>query len=68
MSREERGPERDCAAEAQQRLQITDSSSCQRGRAIITNPQLSKENLVTGPDSGLIPAQTSRLIVRCDIT
>jgi hypothetical protein len=48
-------PERDCASEDQQQLQITDPSSRQRGCYKITNPQLSKENfkekekLVAGP-------------------
>jgi hypothetical protein len=49
--------EKDCAGHAQQQEQITDSSSRQRGRHKITNPQLSKENfkekekVVMGPDS-----------------
>jgi hypothetical protein len=48
-------PERDCAGEANQQQEITDPTSCQKGRHKITNPQLSKknfkekENLVTGP-------------------
>jgi hypothetical protein len=48
-------PEWDCAGEVQQQQQITDPSSHQRGRYIISHPQLSKEKfkekekMVAGP-------------------
>jgi hypothetical protein len=38
------GLQPDCAGEAQQQLLITDPPSRHRGRPIITNPQLSKDN------------------------
>lgn len=41
MSPAEREPERDCAGLTLQQLQITDPSR-QRGRPVMTNPQMSK--------------------------
>jgi hypothetical protein len=37
--------EKGCAGKAQQQLYTTDTTSRQRGRPIVTNPQLSKDNL-----------------------
>jgi hypothetical protein len=63
----------DCAGEALQQLQITGPSSRQRGRPIITIPQLSKNNFkkqdwLRAPDDGLTPEQSGRLSVGHKIT
>jgi hypothetical protein len=65
---------RDCAAEDQQKQQIADPSSRQRGRYKITYPQLSKENFKAKqnwsrvPDGCLTPRRTGRLTIGRNIT
>jgi hypothetical protein len=68
-------PEKVCARDVQQTLKNTDSTSCQRGRPLSTDPQLPKNNTRKEEKNWsritiwcLTPRQTGRLAIGANIT